>query len=121
MNYDWDNAREISIRQIEIYGKAGTIVKKGSTGGFDNEGNITSDIPDVIINGTITSMVDYNPQEIDGSSIQAGDTWVYFDSVTEPEIGMLTTINNLTFRILGTPKLISPDGVVVWQRLQLRK
>jgi len=121
MAYDWDNARLISLGQIEKYGAPGSVVKKGTTGGFDSNGDVKAAVPDVVIPGTITSLSDYKPREIDGTVIQVGDSWAYFHSETPPEIGMQTTVNGVDFRIVGTPKLVSLDGVVIWQKLQLRK
>lgn len=120
MSYDWDNARLIAVRQIEKYGAPGSVVKKGTKGGYDGSGNVTPDVPGVFITGTITSLAKYKNHEIDGTNIQSGDSWVYFDSETPPEIGMQTTVNGVTFRIISVPTLISPDGITVWQKLQLR-
>ncbi len=120
MTYDWDNARAIALGQIEKYGAVSTVVKKGSTGGYDNSGNVIPDVPDVVVDGIITSLAEYKPHEIDGTKIKVGDAWAYFHSDDTAEIGMQTTVNGVTFRVISVPQLVSPEGVVVWVKLQLR-
>jgi hypothetical protein len=120
MNFDYDAAREIARQTIEKYGGAGQAIKPGATGGFDSSGNVTPDIADVIIDGIITPLVLYTIKEINGTSIKEGDSWVYFQSDTKPDVNMQITLNGVTLRIVAIPTVTSISGVNIYQKLQLR-
>lgn len=121
MSFDYNRARALALKVITKYGKAGTVIEKGTTGGFDDSGNSTPDTPDTIINGTITPLVQYKTKEIDGKSILTGDSWVFFHSDIEPRINMQVTLNSKTFRIIETFPLSSVDDINIFRKLQLRK
>lgn len=120
MAFDYDGARAEAFALISEYGEAGQVVLKGTKGGFDSEGNATPDVPDVVIDGTITPLLQYRTREIDGTNILSGDTFVFFHSETAPEINMQVTINSKTLRIINIYKLDSVGGVNVFRKLQLR-
>lgn len=121
MPFDYQKARETALKIIAKYGAPGSVVKKGTTGGFDSKGDSKADVPDSTIYGTVTPLVQYKTSEIDGSKIQVGDAWVFFHSNTPPAIEMQTTINGKTFRIIDIVKLSSVDDINIYQKLQLRK
>lgn len=120
MSFNYDKARDRTLKQITKYGASGQVILKGSSGGFDNSGNATPDTPDTIINGIITPLVQYKTAEIDDKSIQVEDAWVYFHSDSEPLIDMQTTLNSKTFRIIDVIKLSSVDDINIFTKLQLR-
>ncbi len=120
MAFDYSGARAEAFALIAEYGAAGQAIKKGTTGGYDSEGNVTPDIPDVAIDGTVTPLLQYKTREIDGSSIQMGDSFVFFHSETAPEINMQITINSKTLRIVDIYKLDSVGDINVFRKLQLR-
>lgn len=120
MAFDYDAAKEIARQTIEKYGGAGQVIKKGTTGGYDSSGNVTPDAPDVIIDGIITPLDLYTVKEIDGKTIISGDSWVYFQSETSPDINMQVTLNGVTLRIVTIPRVVSVGGVVLYYKLQLR-
>lgn len=121
MTFDYDAAKEIAKQTIEKYGGAGQVIKKGTTGGYDSGGNVTPDVPDTIIDGLITPLVLYTVKEIDGKTIVSGDSWVYFQSETSPDINMQVTLNGVTLRIVAIPTVASISCVVLYYKLQLRK
>lgn len=122
MAFDYSSARQSAKDIISEFGAPGSVVKKGDPGGgFDVNGDPVAPSPDVIINGIITPLLRFKTNEIDGSTIQAGDSFVYFHSDTAPEIDMQVTINSITFRIVDLKVLTSVDDINVLRRLQLRK
>lgn len=121
MTFDYAQARALALRVITKYGGPGSVVRKGISGGFDDNGVVAADTPDFTIDGTITPLIQYKTNEIDNSSILQGDAWVFFDSTTEPEVGMHVTLNSRTFRIVKVFPLSSVDDVNIFRKLQLRK
>jgi hypothetical protein len=122
MTYNYTKAKKIARRQISKYGSSAIVIQIGSTGGYDSSGNVTADVPDVLIAGTSTPIVMYKKHEIDEASIQAGDGWVYFfsDQVTQPAINMQITLSGETYRIIKIHSLTSVDDVNIYIKLQLR-
>jgi hypothetical protein len=121
MVFDYDNARSIADTTISKYGGAVQLVTKGSTSGFDSNGDATPDTPDTFIDGISTPFVKFLLKEIDGESIQDGDSWVYFQSDDEPLINMQLTINSKTLRVIAVEVIGSTEGVNIYFKLQLRK
>lgn len=123
MSFDYEDARETAKEIINDYGSASSIVKKGTTGGFDSGGNVQADSADIVINGIITPLISYKTNEIDDDSIITGDAWAFFytESVVAIAIDMQTTINGKTFSIKGIKSLSSIEDVNVYTKLQLRK
>jgi hypothetical protein len=120
MPYNYDKATATAKKIIKKFGSDGAFVKKGSTGGFDAEGNVKADVEDIIIEGIITPLVKFKVHEVDGKSIINGDGWVFFSADTLPEIGYQTAVNGKTFRVVDSYVLSSVEGVTVYQKLQLR-
>ena len=123
MSFDYDDARETAKELIECFGASSSLVKKGTTGGFDEGGNAESDSPDITIDGIITPLVKYKTHEIDGKTIITGDAWAFFytESTVEIEVDMQATINGKTFSVKGVEILSSVDDINIYTRLQLRK
>jgi len=123
MSFNYAKAREKAKKIIAKYGFASSIVKKGTTGGFDSGGNVQADSADVVINGLIAPLISYKTNEIDGDSIITGDAWAFFytESVVAIAIDMQTTVNGKTFSIKGIKTLSSVEDINVYTKLQLRK
>ena len=123
MAYNYNKAREQAKKIISKFGSASSLVRKGLTGGFDSEGNVEADSPDILINGIATPLVSYTSKEIDGTSIISGDAWVLFhtDSATIIEIDMQITINSKTFSVKNIERLSSVGDINIYTKLQLRK
>lgn len=121
MAFDYVAARQAAKDIITEFGAAGSVVKKGvSGGGFDNNGDPLTDSPDVTITGIITPLLRFKRAEVDGSAIQVNDSFVYFHSDTAPEIDMQVTINSVTLRIIDIKTLSSVDDINIFRKLQLR-
>jgi hypothetical protein len=120
MVYDYVKARAIAQRQITKYGSSATVVKKGTTGGYDENGDVLADVADTELDGIITPLAFYTNKEIDGSLIKNGDAWVYFHSEDVPEVNMQVTINSKTFRVVSIHSLDSVSGENIFRKLQLR-
>jgi len=107
---------------ISKFGGPGSFVQKGNAGGFDEDGNALPAQPDVVINGTITPLLQYSNSEIDENRILQGDAYVFFHSSEPPRIAMQTTINGKTFTVVRIAlSLDSIDGVNVLRKIQLRQ
>ncbi len=120
MAFDYTTARAVASAIIADFGSPGVVTKKGTKGGFDSEGNVTADIADTTINGTVTPLLKAKAHEIDGSNVITGDGFVFFDSVTAPEINMQITLNGKAYRIVAVSGLTSVGSVNVFRKLQLR-
>ena len=121
MGFDYDDARATAKELIECFGGDGQLVLKGTSGGFDNDGNATPDTADSIIDGIITPLMKYTTMEINGKSILENDAWVFFHSDETPLVNMQITLNGKTFRVVDTGELSSVDDVTIYNKLQLRK
>jgi hypothetical protein len=122
MTYNYPASRKQAQRIISKFGAPGSVVKKGEPGGgFDVNGDPVAASPDVTLFGTVTPLVRFKTGEIDGTTILKGDSWVFFNSETSPEIDMQITLNFETFRIVDLEKLTSVDDINVFRRLTLRK
>ena len=121
MAFNYVRARATAKRLIENFGGAGSVVELGIIpGGYNDDGSINTGTPDVVIDGIITPWLRAKNFEIDGEHIEAGDGFVYFHSDTPAVIGMQTTLNSITYRIVDTRQLSSVNDVKVYLRLQLR-
>lgn len=119
--FDYEQAREDAEALIAEFGDAGQLILKGSAGGFDAFGNVTTDTADLIISGTVTPLIGYKTREINDTSIKRGDSYVFFHSTGEPAINMTIEIGGDTFRVIDIYKLDSVGGINVFTKLQLRK
>lgn len=122
MAFDYAAARVVAERLITNFGAAGSFVVPGVTGGFDPEsGDVLADTAPATITGTVTPNLNYKSMEIDGTTIKAGDSYVFFHSTTAPPIGALITINSVTWRLVSIKDLTSAGGVNVYRKMQLRR
>jgi hypothetical protein len=120
-NFDYSQARLDAQELIEFFGGAGVFVIEGSTGGYDEYGNVESPTGDVTLLGTVTPLIGYKQSEIDGESILRSDNYVFLHSDGLPEIGMTTTIGGDKYRIVDVTKLNSLESINIYTKLQLRK
>ena len=119
--FDYANARSVAVKLITKFGQAGQVIKEGNESGWDSSGNVIAAQPDVTIDGIVTPLLQYKQFEIDGEHVLATDSYVFFDSSTAPEIGMMITINAQQFRVVNVTIMTSVDGINVYRKLQLRK
>lgn len=119
--FNYENARLTATKLISKFGAAGSFVIKGNDGGYDDDGNVIAPTPNVTISGTVTPALQYKSMEIDGSTVQTGDSYVFFDSATDIPIGAIITLNGNEFKAVNSTTLKSVAGVKVYQKIQLRR
>jgi len=119
--FDYANAHAVAVKLITKFGQPADIIKKGNAGGYDTSGNVIAAQPDVIISGIITPLLQYKQSEIDGENVQSGDSYVFFESTTLPEIGYMVTVNAIEFRVIDLTNLTSVDGIKIYLKMQLRR
>ena len=120
--FDFSEAREDAKEIITEFGESSTLTNPGASGGYDAFGNPIADTPGATINGTVTPLLNYKIDEIDGETIQRQDSYVFFDTDGTPEIGMNITINGQKYAIVDIPlRIQSVGGVTVLNKLQLRR
>lgn len=120
--FDFSEAREDAKEIITEFGESSTLTKPGDSGGYDAFGNPIADTPGTTINGTVTPLLNYKIDEIDGETIQRQDSYVFFDTDGTPEIGMNITINGQKYAVVDIPlRIQSVGGVTVLNKLQLRR
>lgn len=120
--FDYTKARLTATNLITKFGEPSTITKPGVTGGYDAFGNPIANTPPVNVNGTVTPLLSYKIDEVDGETIQRQDSYVFFDTDGTPEIGMNITINGQKYAVVDIPlRIQSVGGVTVLNKLQLRR
>ena len=120
--FDYAKARQVAKGLIDKFGQAGSFTKEGGgAGGFDRSGNPISSEPDTVISGTVTPLLSYKQQEIDGEQIKSTDSYVFFHSESEPQIGAKSVLNGDEYRVVDIKKLDSVDDINVYRKLQLRR
>lgn len=120
MSFNYAGARATAENLIKKFGQAGTIIVKGVSGGYDENGDVAADTPDTTISGTITPLLQYSNKEVDGDSILKGDAYVFFHSDTAPQVNNQVVLNGKDFRIVDIISLTSVDGINVFRKIQLR-
>lgn len=122
MAFDYNKARDTAQRLIDKFGAAGSFVKGGSNGGYDDYGRPIPPEPDITINGLVTPILSFKSSEIDGDSILSTDGYVFFHSETAPGIGYFQTQNGVKYRFISMlSEITSVDGVNVFRKIQVRK
>ena len=121
-SFDYTAKRAMAKRLIEKFGAAGSFILPGNDGGTDpNTGDTIPAQPDTTILGTVTPILRYKGNEIDGKTIQTGDGYVFFHSDVAPTIGYLHTQNGDTWRAVNIMEMTSVGGVNVYRKIQLRR
>lgn len=124
MTYNYTTARATARRSILKHGSTGDVIQKGQSGGYDDEGDVVADTSDVTISGILTPLVLFGKEEIDGSSIIKGDSWVHWQADDESDqvtVNMQVTLNSSTFEIKAVEAVESNAGKVIYERLVLKK
>ena len=119
--FDYTEAHAVAVELITFFGEAGTLIKKGNDSGVDGYGNVTAATQDVTITGLVTPLLEYERFEVDETNVLSTDSYVFFDSTTEPEIDMIITINSDEYRVINFEALTSVDDINVYRQLQLRR
>ena len=123
MTFDYAAANLKVKALIEKFGASASFVKDGAGGGgYDDFGNVIPAEPDTTYTGTVTPILQYKKDEIDGTTIKMGDGYVFFyPSGSLPPIDSKITINSTVWRLVDIMRLDSVGGVNVFFKCQLRR
>lgn len=117
--FDYFKAQSTAKKLVDKFGGP-TIATKVTQVEIDPAtGEVISGI-ERTFDGCVTPPLQATTREIDGESVLRGDAFCYFDG-DEAEIGCLFEINGATYRAVNIEKLKSVSGVLVYQKVQLRK
>ena len=117
--FDYEQAKRDADTLIDGFGDAGSFTRV-TQGAIDQATGEQSPGTTTLINGTITPILRYMNNEINGESVLRTDGYVYF-SGGEIEINDTTVLNGETFRAVDVTKLKSVSGTLVYQKVQLRR
>ena len=119
--FDYVNAHSVAVKLITKFGQPANVIKKGNAGGYDTSGNVIAPQPDITISGIVTPLLQYKQSEVDGENVQRGDSYVFYESDSLPEIGYMVTVNAIEFRVMDLTNLTSVDGIKIYLKMQLRR
>ena len=117
--FDYGKAQETAERLIDKYGAPGSFTRT-TQGDIDPATGEQGAGTTTMINGTVTPVLSYKASEINGESVQRGDGYVYFDG-GEIAINDKATINGDLYRCVDVSSIKSVEGVLVYQKIQLRR
>lgn len=121
MGFDYQQAALDAKAIIEEFGASSSFTVKGSGGsGSDIFGSPIPTEADTTISGTVTPLLQYRHMEIDETNIKTGDAYVFFDGSLVPDDALIT-INSTELKVVKTKTLTSVGGVLVLQKIQLRR
>lgn len=117
--FDYEQARRDADSLIDEFGDAGSFTRV-TPGAIDQATGEQAPGTTTLVNGTITPILRYMNNEINGESVLRTDGYVYF-SGGEIEVGDTAVLNGETFRAVDIVKLTSVSGTLVYQKVQLRR
>lgn len=117
--FDYPESRQEADDIISFFGGKGSFVRV-TGGAIDQATGEQAPGSTTLINGTITPILRYMNNEINGESVLRTDGYVYF-SGGEVAINDTAVLNGETFRAVDVVKLTSVGGALVYQKVQLRR
>lgn len=117
-DFNYNSAAIKAGRLIAKFGGDGTFTRE-TGGGVDPVTGDTSQVTTDSIAGTVTPVLNYRNDEINGESVLRSDGYVFFDGAPV-RIGDNISINGEVWRAVDIQKIQSVDGVLVYQKVQLR-
>ncbi|HHZ69083.1 MAG TPA: hypothetical protein EYN54_02110 [Methylococcaceae bacterium] len=123
MAFDYPDARNDAKELIEEFGGIGSVfVPAIPAGERQDDGTFSTGTPEITTVGIITLRLPVTTFEVNGGNIQQGDWYVFFqhNTTNTVEIGMFTTINGVTHRIVEISDITSLEGVNVSLQLFIR-
>lgn len=117
--FDYEQARRDADTLINDFGDAGSFTRV-TQGAINPATGEVGPSQTTLINGTITPILRYMNNEINGESVLRADGYVYF-SGGEIAINDATVLNGETLRAVDVTKLKSVSGTLVYQKVQLRR
>lgn len=117
--FDYVKAQATAKKLVEKFGESGTFTRtvQGAIDPATGEQGASTNISN---NGTVTPVLRFSNDEVNGESVQRDDGFVFFDG-GEVAINDNVTINGETWRCVDVSKIKSVNGVLVYQKVQLRK
>lgn len=118
--YDYLQGQTRALELLQFYGDAIQFVKKGTTGGYDDSGNVLPPQSDLTLDGTATPLVMFKASEVDGKAVLMGDGYLYFQGVNEPQVGMQVTLHGTTYRVISSYPIKSISGTKLFDKVHVR-
>lgn len=117
--FDYAEVEQSAKELIEFFGGDGSFsrIDGGSIDPFTGEASLQTT---ETLNGTVTPVLSYKASEIDGTVIQQGDGYVFFYGEALG-IGDTATLNGQDYRVINVSKIESVEGVLVYQKVQVRR
>ncbi|PRD13978.1 hypothetical protein [Pantoea coffeiphila] len=115
MAINYQRMRDTATRLLAENGSQYDVVRKGS---ISMSGGKEVHEPDHTFTATGVR-IDYDPKEIDGEFILAGDVRIIFTAEPALRVGDLVMVDGKQYRIFR-PNPIKPGAVVISYRTQLR-
>lgn len=117
--FDYTKAQATVKKLVEKFGESGSFTRTVQ-GAIDPATGEQGASTETTISGTVTPVLRFSNDEVNGESVQRGDGYVYFDG-DELAINDKVTINGEKWRCVDVSKIKSVSGVLVYQKVQLRK
>ena len=117
--FDYIKAQATAKKLVEKFGESGSFTRTVQ-GAIDPATGEQGAGTTTMINGTVTPVLSYKASEINGESVQRGDGYVYFDG-GEIAINDKATINGDLYSCVDVSSIKSVEGVLVYQKIQLRR
>ena len=117
--FDYIKAQATAKKLVEKFGESGAFIRTVQ-GAIDPATGEQGASTESTINGTVTPVLRFSNDEVNGESVQRDDGFVFFDG-DELAINDKTTINGETWRCVDVSKIKSVSGVLVYQKVQLRR
>lgn len=117
--FDYSKAQATAKKLVEKFGESGSFIR-AVQGDIDPATGEQGDSAATTISGTVTPVLSFSNTDVDGESVQRDDGYVYFDG-DELAINDKVTINGDKWRCVDVSKIKSVSGVLVYQKVQLRK
>ena len=117
--FDYIKAQTTAKKLVEKFGESVTFIRTVQ-GAIDPATGEQGANTTVSIGGTVTPVLRFSNDEINGESVQRDDGFVFFDG-GELAINDKIAINGETWRCVDVSKIKSVSGVLVYQKVQLRR
>lgn len=108
--------KSLADRLLPEYGTAYSVIRKGTTTVINGK-EVTE--PDQLFNATGVK-TDYQPREIDGALIKAGDIRIVFQAEPEIKIGDLINVDGAQYRVVQ-PNPVKPADLTLCFKAQMRR
>ena len=118
--FNYEKAQLRALELLKYYGSEVQFISKGTSGGYNADGDVIPAQPDISINGTATPVVQFKVSEVDNKTVFAGDGYCFFQGEGDIAVGMQLTDNGLTYRVINVYPLRSNNGMKLFDKVHLR-